>query len=94
MKRRVNLTLDGELVAAGKRVAKALNRSHSGLIEFQLRRIVQSESLSATRLADDLKDDLHWLERFHAKYLVQGIPPPSDCAIAALRKGKLKHKNA
>lgn len=86
MKKRVNVTLDGQLVIAGKRVAKARQRSLSDLIESGLRRLVQEESPIA--LGDALDKEAHWLDRFHQKYLVDGFNPPSDSDIALIRRRK------
>ena len=81
MKRRINVTIDRELLMEAKRLAKSRKRSLSDLAEGALRREVSH----ATFLPDVPGE--HWLDRFHAAYLPEGFIEPTDLQVEEIRKG-------
>jgi len=64
MKRRINVTIERDLLRAARHVAAERGRSLSGLIEGEIKRLIDN--------APDLPrapDGEHWLDRFHRTYL-------------------------
>jgi hypothetical protein len=88
-KRRVNLTLEKDVVEAGHRVARARNRSLSSIVEGILRRMVFNAAQGIVNEDGD-QEEIHWLDRFHQKCRLTGFVAPTDEEIKQLRQGIAK----
>lgn len=81
-KKKVNLTIDEDVLAKAKRLVEHRGESLSSLVEDFLSRITHDASLSED----------NWLTAFHKKHLPKNYREPTDKDIKKLREERLlKH---
>jgi hypothetical protein len=84
VKKKVNLTIDQQIVELAHRVAEERGRSLSSLVEDFLSMLVaDSKHISAD------SEQADWVSSFHRKYLPKNFKDPSDEKINALKKNLL-----
>jgi len=81
LKKKINLTIDEDVLSRAKRVVEESNESLSQVVEAFLARLVMETE-------NDSEGD--WLRCFHEEYLVAGSSEPSDGKVQELRRGLLE----